>query len=300
MSKELEFLREDVQNAQTEVEENNQILEELLQNPLVRKFRDTYLKNEAKKKELETLKVSLAYKERIECDHIFVRTEIVSERDYDRMIREPIYHCLRCGLTNAFVVKEVNPVLLSREEIDMAYIFNKTGRNGVLLHEKRICPLDSAERIYKEIKKRTHNLAVTQEEMRMYFIMALSKNDPTYYQDLIYKIRKLAGFAVENDPKVSQRIELRLRDIPTVEDGITHYERSDFNKDLYEIIGTIRTKAGVNFNVITDISKYPELVSEELEKLSEKEKAARLGLVEIPNSTVTPKGTKKKVKNKPE
>ena len=96
----------------------------------------------------------------MECEHIFVRTEIVQERDYDRIVREPIYYCLRCGLTNGYVVKDVNPLLLSKTENDMAYIFEKTAKNGILLHERRTCPLDVAKVIYEEIQKRTKNLVL--------------------------------------------------------------------------------------------------------------------------------------------
>ena len=283
MSKELEFLKDDYQKAKNEVDANNKILEELLQNPLVQMYRDTYIANEQKKKDLETLGVSLAYKEKIECEHIFVRTEIVQERDYDRIVREPIYHCLKCGLTNGYVVKDINPLLLSKIENDMAYIFQKTAKNGILLHERRTCPLDVAKAIYEEIQKRTKNLNISKEQLQMYFIVALSKGDPTYYQDLTYQIRKLAGFDIKDDVRIIQRIELRLRDIPTLENGITCYEVSDFSKDLFKSIMTIEKRAGVEFTSLEDISKYPELVSEELEKLSEKEKEARFDVMAVPN-----------------
>lgn len=283
MSKELEFLKDDYQKVKNEVDANNKILEELLQNPLVQMYRDTYIANEQKKKELETLGISLAYKEMVECEHAFVRTEIQKERDYDRILRQPIYCCLKCGLTNGYAVKEVNPVLLNQTEKDMSYIFDKTAKNGIILHERRTLPLEVAKEIYIEIQKRTKNLTISKEQLKMYFTIALSKNDPTYYQDLIYYIKKLAGFEIKNDSKIEQRIELRLRDIEEIENGITCYKISDFSKDLFEFVRTIQKIAGVEFTSLEDISKYPKIVNEELEKLIEKEKNVNFDVMAVPN-----------------
>lgn len=283
MSKELEFLREDYKKTKKLVEANNRILKLLLENSLVKMYRDTYAQNEAKKKELEALEVSLTQQEMIECEHVFVRAEIQKEMDYDRIVKEPIYHCLKCGLTNAYSVKGVNPVLLSKIENNMEYIFDKTAKNGIILHERRTCPLDIAKEIYEKIQNGTKNLTITKEQLKTYFLVALSKSDPTYYCDLTYEIRKLAGFDIKDDPRILERIELRLRDVETVESGITCYQISDFSKDLFAFVMTIKKRSGVEFYSLEDISKYPELVSEELEKLSEKEREARFDMMAIPN-----------------
>lgn len=283
MSKELDFLREDYTNVKKEVEANNKILEDLLLEPLVRLYRDTYLKTEEKKKELETLGVSLAYQEMTECEHLFVRTEVLTERDYDRVERTPIYHCLKCGLTNEYDAREINPVLLNKLQTNMSYLFKETAKNGIILHEKRTCPLETARKIYEEIENNTKDLNLSKEEIKMCFLVLLSKSDPTYYQDLTYVIKRLAGLQINEDSKISQRIELRQGDIPVVENGITCYELSDFTKDLFKFVRTIKKITGEELTSLEDISKYPELVNEELEKLSIQEKSARLDNMAIPN-----------------
>lgn len=274
MSKELEFLREDYQKAKNSVETKNRILEGLLKEPLVRLYRDTYLKNEEQKKELENLRVSLAIQEMTECEHLFVKTETA---------RESIYHCLKCGLTNGYAVKKVNPRILNIVENNMEYIFKKTKENGTILNKRSTCPLDIAKEIYEEIQNNTKNLDLSNDELQMYFLVALSKNDPTYYQDLTYQIKKLARFDIKEEQKIMQRIELRLKNIPTVETGITHYEVSDFSKDLFKFIMTIEKRAGATFTSIEDISNYPDLVNEELEKLSEEVENARFNVMATPN-----------------
>jgi len=281
MSKELEYLREDYKQTKSNIEANNRILEQLLKEPLVRIYRDTYIENEKKKKELSTLEVSLAYQEMMECEHNFVRTEIIQERDYDRIIREPIYHCLKCGLTNEYIIKEVNPILLSKSENNMSYIFKKTSKNGIILHERSACPLEVAKEIYEEITK--NNKDMDNEELKTYFLVALSKNDPTYYQDLTYEIKRLARLIIDEEPKTLQRIELRQRDIPVIDSGITCYELSEFNKDLFEFVRIIKKRAGVDFTSLEDLSKYPKIVIEEIENLNEKEKNSSFAVMAMPN-----------------
>lgn len=274
MSKELEYLREDYQNAKNIVEANNKILEELLQEPLVRLYRDTCIQNEGEKKKLETLGFSLAIQEMTECEHIFVKTET---------IREPIYHCLKCGLTNGYAVKKVNPRILNIAENNMEYIFKETKENGIILNKRSTCPLDIAKEIYEEIQNNTKNLDLSNDELQMCFLVALSKNDPTYYQDLSYQIKKLAGFEIKEEQRIIERIQLRLRNIPTVEAGITCYEVSDFSKDLFKFIMTIEKRAGAEFTSIEDISKYPDLVNEELEKISEEVENTKFDVMAIPS-----------------
>lgn len=272
MSKELEYLREDYQNAKNIVEANNKILEGLLQEPLVRLYRETYIQNEEEKTKLETLGTSLAIQEMMECEHIFVRTEKTSES---------IYHCLKCGLTNEYEVKRVNPITLSTTEHNMSYIFYKTRKNGIVLNERCIYPLEFAKEIYEQIQNNIKTLS--NEELKMYFLVVLSKNNPTYYNDLTYEIKRLAGLDINDEPNTMQRIELRLLDIPVIEEGITCYALSDFSKDLFEFVRTIKKRARVEFVSIDEISKYPEIVSEELEKLSDKTNQTKFDVTAIPN-----------------
>ena len=106
-----------------------------------------------------------------------------------------------------------------------------------------------------------------------------------YYEDLIYQIKLLSGLEVKEDKDILERIELRSKGIPVVDNGITCYELSDFTKDLFEFVRTIKQRAGADFTSLEDISKYSELVIEELDKLKTKEKKARFVVMAVPNTS---------------
>lgn len=99
--------------------------------------------------------------------------------------------------------------------------------------------------------------------------------DSLYYSDLIYEIKKLAGFDMDVDFSVWERIAERKKDI-RVDEKIngslcTSYCLSPFQKDLFEIVREMSKKVGISFNGLEEISKYPLLVLDALAELENRD-----------------------------
>ena len=100
--------------------------------------------------------------------------------------------------------------------------------------------------------------------------MNLELKDVLYYSDLIYEIKKLAGFEQEKNEEVETRILKRHEGIVEEQENrpFRFLERlSAFQQELFEIVMGISKKAGVAFRGLREISKYPELVNEVLTEL---------------------------------
>lgn len=124
--------------------------------------------------------------------------------------------------------------------------------------------------------------------------------DLLYYTDLIYEIKKLAGFEQTKNEETEKRIIEREKCIveKQIEGPFEFLNRlSDFQQELFEIIMGISQKAGVVFRGLQEISKYPELVKEVLEELENKVSGMKSGVtaneVEVANNT-TAKTLKRK------
>lgn len=102
----------------------------------------------------------------------------------------------------------------------------------------------------------------------------LELKDSLYYADLIYEIESLAGFNVDADFEVWQRITERKKDIrvkETVNDGLfIGYTLSPFQQELFEIVSEISKKVGSSFGGLEEISKYPLHVQDVLTDLEKK------------------------------
>lgn len=88
-----------------------------------------------------------------------------------------------------------------------------------------------------------------------------------YCRDFVYEIKRIANISQEEDKLTEERIELRYEDIENKEKGITCYELSYFTIDVFNFVKMIENKVGIKLNSIYDISKYQEIVKEELSKI---------------------------------
>lgn len=125
--------------------------------------------------------------------------------------------------------------------------------------------------------------------------------DLLYYTDLIYEIKKLAGFEQIKNEEIEKRIIEREKCIveKQTEGPFDFLNRlSDFQQELFEIIMGISQKAGVVFRGLNAISEYPELVKEVLEELEKKVSSmksdATANEVEVSNN-ITTKTLKRKI-----
>ena len=94
-----------------------------------------------------------------------------------------------------------------------------------------------------------------------------------YYDDLIYKIKDLAGFYQKENKETEKRILEREKDFETEINGITCYELSNFTTELFEIVQEISKKTGETFKNLHQISNYPEFVDKTLIEINQRKMA---------------------------
>lgn len=95
--------------------------------------------------------------------------------------------------------------------------------------------------------------------------------DALYYDDLIYEIKKLAGFPLTKDKSAEDRIIERFKCTEEKhESGLILSRLSTFEEELFEIIRGISKKVGLSFTSLSNISKYKEVVSEVIIELENK------------------------------
>ena len=161
MSKKLTRLRERVNVLNHQKELNESRLNELLENPLVKEFRKIFITNEEIEAKLSTAEERLAICEMQECEHAFIITDIITDRECDRIVRNPVYHCVRCGLTNHHDLLDLNDIV-DYVKGQMGNIFGDTSMNGTLL-SKEVISVDNMVKINKII---SINPNITNEELK--------------------------------------------------------------------------------------------------------------------------------------
>lgn len=105
----------------------------------------------------------------------------------------------------------------------------------------------------------------------------LELKDKLYYSDLMYEIRCLAGFDIDNDDyfKRRERIDERRRDIVVDDEElgglVQTFALSPFTEELFEIVREISKIVNTPIKSLTDISKYPIQVIWTLNELEKKD-----------------------------
>ena len=149
------------------IRENDELLEELLQDEKVRKYLEVSKDNDELKTKLSNMLLELACKEIMECKHVFVKTEVVCDRsDRDRVIRKGVYHCLKCGLTNEYEVKEVPKSRLNNLQREMWELYYGNACNGIFVTDQ-VYSLDRARIVYEGIMSMNPN--ITSVELKEVF-----------------------------------------------------------------------------------------------------------------------------------
>ena len=171
MDKIIKSYRDECATLRITTEENDKRIRELLTNQIVSEFFRLYSENMELKEELTTKEQRLAHLEMSECQHAFVITGTEKDWESSRIIRTPIYHCVKCGLTNYYDVTNTND-LVDGIKSQMGFIFADTFRNGVLL-SNAIISLEDAKDIYNEIINNMPN--TTNAELQKTFPIVLAR-----------------------------------------------------------------------------------------------------------------------------
>lgn len=88
--------------------------------------------------------------------------------------------------------------------------------------------------------------------------------DITYYEDLLYFVKKTANLDYTYNEETEKRIEERLKGIKDNEsnDTIKGEKLSEFEQDIFEIVRKVSKKSGESFKSISWIRLYPEIINE--------------------------------------
>ena len=156
MDETIKSYRDECIRLRKQTEENDKRIRELLTNPVVKEFFELYSNNTKLKEKLSEKEQRLAHLEMSECQHAFVITGKEIDRENGRVIRTPIYHCVKCGLTNYYDVTNTND-LVDGIKSQMRFIFGDTFKNGILLSNE-IISLVEAINVYKAINKNFPNI----------------------------------------------------------------------------------------------------------------------------------------------
>jgi len=170
MSEKLTRLRERVNVLNQQKEQNEARMKELLENPLVKEFKELFTANEKINGKLFLAEEELAIAEMEECRHAFIITDIITDRECDRIVRNPVYYCVRCGLTNHHDLLDLNDIV-DDVKGQMGEIFRDTSMNGTLLSNE-IISVDSMVKINEAVSM---NPNITNEELKK-VIAKLSTN----------------------------------------------------------------------------------------------------------------------------
>lgn len=171
MDETIKSYRDECTILRSTTEENDKRIRELLTNQIVSEFFRLYSDNIKLKDKLSAKEQRLAHLEMSECQHAFVITG--SEKDWEngRTIKTPIYHCVKCGLTNYYDVTNTND-LVDGIKSQMGFIFADTFRNGILLSNEIISLVDAKD-VYNEIINISPN--TTNAELQKTFPIVLAR-----------------------------------------------------------------------------------------------------------------------------
>ena len=157
---ELKEIKEKCSELETQIKNNDAAIQELLEDEKVKSYISASEDNKKLKDLLKKLLLELACNEIIECKHIFVKTEVVydtSDRDGVKGIN--VYHCLKCGLTNEYKVKEVPISKLDDLQKEMFELYYGNACNGIFIRDE-IYSLDKASVVYDLIMRINPNISL--------------------------------------------------------------------------------------------------------------------------------------------
>ena len=88
------------------------------------------------------------------------------------------------------------------------------------------------------------------------------EKDDLYYQDLDYAIRKFAGIFLPLNTQTEKRIYSRSASTLVTINGVNSYHFSDFQLDIFDVIGRINKEVSENNIDRHDSAVYQKLVND--------------------------------------
>lgn len=234
MKKRLEELNEQIKVLRKVNLDNEEKLLKLLQIPEVREFYGIFTDNEKIKSTLKNLNEQYTLENMEHCHHAFVITEMEKTWESGRMVKTPIYCCVKCELTNKYDVCDMND-LVDNIKSQMAYIFADTAKNGVVL-SKEIISLQDAIEIYKHII--TANPNITDEELKLQFSSMVSSKKSNGEESSL----KQTGIKKEKqfNPSLWKPIGFKPVDVkPVYSQKHTGFVEYQAPEDRYEVRGVM-------------------------------------------------------------
>lgn len=198
MDETIKTYRDECTILRSTVEENDKRIRELLTDPMVSEFFRLHSDNIKLKDKLSEKEQRLAHLEMSECQHAFVITDIEKDWENGRTIRTPIYHCVKCGLTNYYDVTNTND-LIDGIKSQMGFIFADTFRNGILLSNE-IISLADANDVYNGIINISPH--PTNAELQKTFPIVLAR---------MKKLKEQSGLVLTKKPTTSKNTENKER-----------------------------------------------------------------------------------------
>ena len=161
---ELEKIRNDRKYIISRLEENDKRLSELLQDEKVREYLSVMKDSEILRSFLQINEANLRYSEIEKCKHIYVVTDEVENDSYCDGVAK-VYHCLKCGLTNEYEVKNIEVNLLDTVQLGMFRLFKESAFESYVIGDE-IYSLELAKTIYQVIINENPNITNAELELR--------------------------------------------------------------------------------------------------------------------------------------
>ena len=161
---ELEKIRNDRKYITSRLEENNRRLSELLQDEKVSEYLRIMKDSEILRSFLQINEANLRYSEMGKCEHIYVVTDEVEDDSYCDGVAK-VYHCLKCGLTNEYEVKNIDVSSLDTDQLGMFRLFKESAFESFVIGDE-IYSLELAKTIYQTITNENPNISNAELELR--------------------------------------------------------------------------------------------------------------------------------------
>lgn len=143
---EIREINEKCRDLRNKIMINEEILKDLKEEDKVKEYVSVLRDLKKNKQVLQNLMIQLNCKKIMNCTHLFVKTEVVNFNEENT----EVYHCLKCGLTNEYQVKEVPNSRLSEMQKMMGTLYYGCSAHGDVLSDN-IYSFEKAYAVYRNI-----------------------------------------------------------------------------------------------------------------------------------------------------
>lgn len=141
----IQDITDDFNNDQTKLSKISDRIRELSYHNDVIEYIKLSKEKERLEKEMMTLEEKIKEDRMWHCHHMFIITS------RNKSFGEPIFYCLRCGLTNYYFEKDIPKEKLTPLELEMAPIFEETRINGILISNEVITSIKPAVKLLNNL-----------------------------------------------------------------------------------------------------------------------------------------------------